>query len=126
MEYILGGTINDKEVLIVNKDGSLRGSDNFEEAEKLLPNMDEYHNRDYTWSASATIWWIQLQPKLFAFSSMEELSLYVENPKVKFTQGIAGSAHYVELIDNVKTKIIKSSKLIEHKDKKDVKDVNNS
>jgi hypothetical protein len=111
--YIAGGTVDNINILFVNKDdGSFQGSENYEEAKKCLPNYSENHSRSYESSMSACIHWMSFNPKIYRFESIQEMAKILDGDTFKRYSNISGSVYGVPLKSDYEPEIVGQGKLI--------------
>ena len=111
MIYIVGGKFNNIPFLIVTKDGHFQGSENLQEAIEQLPDFNGYHAAGYTWSCSATIFWMQFSPCLYSFANMDEVKSLLVSEEVFSFRSFAGHVNGVKL--NAAPPIVQKSVLID-------------
>lgn len=112
MTYLVGGTVDSKNVLFLGDDNSLTGSENLEEAKALLPNLNGHHKAGHTWSASATIWWMTFKPRLLAFADLAEVESALRDNKVEVFRNIAGAIRAVTLREDYTPNIVEHAPLM--------------
>jgi len=113
MLYLVGGTIEGKNVLFLDKSNAFQGSENMKEAEGLLPDLNGHHKAGHTWSTGASIWWMQFQPKLMEFKNLDEVASALLDRSVKKYSGMAGSVTATPLKDDFVVRVVKNSSLID-------------
>ncbi len=115
MLYLVGGTIEGKNVLFLDKNNAFQGSENMKEAEGLLPDLNGHHKAGVTWSAGASIWWMQFQPKLVEFKNLDEVASALLDRSVKIYSGTAGSVTATPLKEDFVVRVVKNSHLIDER-----------
>lgn len=116
MVYLLIFQASNNEYAFAYNNGFM-GSDNKEEALKLLPDYDSYHAVDYTWSASVGLDWLTCRQSIGEFESFEEATKFLLVPYIgtdygKWCGSRPGIKINPELIEEFETKIIQRVKLI--------------
>lgn len=94
---------------------AFHGSENLEELKTLLPDYNRYHVVDNTWSASATIYWMQYRPCIIAVNSLDEIAEVLVDRKIQQSSSIAGRAIYTLLKPDYKMNIVYDSRLIDER-----------
>lgn len=115
MLYLVGGVIEGKNVLFLDNNNAFQGSENMKEAEGLLPDLNGHHKAGVTWSTSASIWWMQFQPKLMEFQDLKEVEVALLDRSVKKYSGMAGSVTATPLKDDFVVRVVKDGSLIDER-----------
>lgn len=116
MIYLLAHKLsNGKQALAVGKDDNLVGTEDLEEAKKLIPNWNGYHVVDNTWSASATLYWMSYHPHIVSFNNIEEVAAVLQKGENVITResNVWGSARYTIIGDHVKLNVVFDPRLID-------------
>ncbi|MEK6828914.1 MAG: hypothetical protein AABY15_02225 [Nanoarchaeota archaeon] len=113
MYYIAAATIEGQHILLINKDQSLSGAQTIEEAKKSLPNYKGRHGMGREWSASAMIHWMQFNPRLFRFESLDAIQEVIhEERSIKKYRCDAGSVTGVLLKEGYEPEVVAEAELI--------------
>jgi len=115
MIYILGGTIEGRNVLFVGKDGAFHGGKKIAHAKNGLPDFNGYHKAGYTWSMSAAIWWMNYQPKVIEFTGLDEVETALLDKKILQFRNNAGGIVATYLKDDYKIRVVDKCALIDEK-----------
>jgi hypothetical protein len=115
MIYVVAGKIDNKNILLLGKDNSLTGSENLEEAKKLLPNFNGYHKAGTTWSTSASIYWMTFQPRLIQFTDMQEIESALLDRKIHGITNISGSVIATYLKEEYPVNVVMECPLIDER-----------
>ncbi len=113
MLYLLAGTVENKNVLFLSKENTFMGSENLEEARKLLPDLNRYHKAGTTWSTTAALWWMTFKPKLIIFEGLQEVETALLDRRVKRHSNISGSITATDLKEDFIIKIQEECRLID-------------
>jgi hypothetical protein len=112
MIYLLAYKLaNGNKALAINSDNAFMGTENLEDAKKLVPNWNGYHVASMTWSTSATLYWIAFHPHIVGFESMEEVEKILVDKKKIHERSFAGAATYT--LVNSEMNVIFDPKLID-------------
>ena len=112
--YLVAYTIDGQIVLAYNtQDKSFMGGKDSQAVIASLPNYNSYHNRDYTWSMSAAVHYINFSPLVVRFESLDDIDKHVHPDKMVYQKNsFAGSVAYVKLEDNYVPEIIYKAPLV--------------
>jgi hypothetical protein len=114
MIYLIAYQLSDgKKALAVDQQNAFCGGEVLEETKKNLPNYNGYHAAGTTWSASATIYWMQYRPCVVGFNSMDEIKESLLDHKIIRAHSVAGSANYTLIKDDFNLNIVFDPKLID-------------
>lgn len=113
MIYLIAYRLSGGEQGLAINGNAFHGSENLEELKTLLPDYNRYHVVDSTWSASATIYWMQYRPCIIAVDSLDEIAEVLVDRKIRESSSIAGRAIYTLLKPEYKMKIAFDPKLID-------------
>lgn len=117
MIYLLAYKLaNGKQALAVSNENTFVGSEDLEEAKKLVPNWNGYHVADLTWSTSATLYWVSFHPHIVAFNNLEEMiELLPKGQESQITResNVWGSARYTIIKDDAVLNVAFDPKLID-------------
>lgn len=117
MIYLLAYKLaNGKQALAVSNENTFVGSEDLEEAKKLVPNWNGYHVADLTWSTSATLYWVSFHPHIVGFNNMDEMiELLPKGQESQITResNIWGSARYVVIKEDAQLNVVFDPKLID-------------
>ncbi len=94
------------------------GSNDLEEAKKLVPNWNGYHKGGLTWSTSATLFYASFHPCIAQFDNYEQVFALLNigedgNSPIKNQSFAWGRARFTVLKDNSELNIIFDPKLID-------------
>ncbi len=116
MFYILAHVVKDRNIVIISHDNTIQGTEKESEALGMLPNFDTYHGRGLTWSTSATLYWMNFQPRIITFKDMEELESAVqEDKRVHTFSHISGNCRGLYLKEDYTPVVYRESELISNK-----------
>lgn len=114
MLYIIGGKIENQNVLFLNKeDDSVIGGEDLEVVKGLLPNLNGYHAAGTTWSTSATLYWMTFQPRIFGFKDMKEIEDALLDRRKKQFSSSFGRQMGLSLKEDYTANVIEECKLID-------------
>jgi hypothetical protein len=112
MIYLLAYKLaNGNKALAINDNNAFIGTENLEDAKKLIPKWNGYHVVDMTWSASATLYWMAFHPHIVGFESMKEVEKILVDKKKIHERSFAGSVNYT--LVNSEMNVIFDPKLID-------------
>lgn len=113
MIYLLAITAEGKNYIVLNDDNSLTGTENLEEAMKMLPDFNSYHKADMTWSASATLFWLTFRPKIIQMNSLDDVEKALDGNKMYNLSAMQGYAKGALLKQDYVMDIVKEAPLID-------------
>lgn len=117
MIYLLAHQLSSgKKALAISKDNCFVGTEDLEQAKKLIPNWNGYHVAHRTWSTSATLYWMSYHPCIAAFKSMDDIEKVLQDGEERLIMNehnIWGSARYTIIKDNAELNIVFDPKLID-------------
>ena len=116
MIYIVGGKVDGKNILFLDKEkNAFQGSEKLDEARGLMPNLNGHHKAGYTWSCSASIWYITFNPCLYQFKDMKEIEVALVDMTAKEFRNVAGAVRAAVLKDDYKPVVVEKGSLIDER-----------
>jgi hypothetical protein len=118
MIYLLAYQLSDGTKALAVSDLVFVGSENLEEAKKLVPNWNGYHKADITWSASATLYYASFHPCIVAFNSYDDVDAILikdseGNSQMTYKREIWGSARYTVIKKEPQWNVVFDPQLID-------------
>jgi len=113
MVYLLAHLLSGDRKALAVIDGEFRGSENLEEAKKLIPNYNGYHAAGHTWSTSATLYWMSYHPCIVQFESLKEVEEALLDKKIIGESAAWGRATYTLVKPETKLNIVFDPALID-------------
>ena len=112
MIYLIGGTIKGVNVLFVDSENNLQGSENKDIARTCFPSYKRNHGRSHESSMSACIHWMSFKPKMFRFQDLNEVKKHLDGDRVKNYRNVSGSISAIPLKKDYEPTIEEEGKLV--------------